>query len=116
MAKNFIDNIINKIRELPGRVWEWLKNTINRVAQFAADMANKAKEAATNLFNNIVNTIKELPGKMAEIGKNMVQGLWNGIKNVKDWIMSKIKEFCGRNKRWNKKLFWNTFSVKSLGG
>ena len=36
---------------------------------------------------------KELPDKMLELGKNIVEGLWNGIKNAKDWIKDKITEF-----------------------
>ncbi len=28
-----------------------------------------------------------------EIGTNLVKGLWNGIKSVKDWILDKIKGF-----------------------
>ena len=31
---------------------------------------------------------------MAEIGSNLVKGLWEGIKNVKDWILDKIGSFC----------------------
>lgn len=31
---------------------------------------------------------------MADIGKNIVEGLWNGIKNAKDWLINKIKGFC----------------------
>lgn len=30
---------------------------------------------------------------MLDIGRNLVEGLWNGIRNVKDWILGKIREF-----------------------
>ncbi|GHV25065.1 hypothetical protein FACS189465_2800 [Clostridia bacterium] len=30
---------------------------------------------------------------MWSIGEDLVKGLWNGIKNVKDWIMGKISGF-----------------------
>lgn len=56
-------------------------------------MAEKGKEGAVNLFNNVVDTIKEIPGKMLEIGKNIVEGLWNGIKNAGGWIKDKIGQF-----------------------
>lgn len=29
------------------------------------------------------------------MGKNMVQGIWNGISNAVGWIVDKIKGFCG---------------------
>ena len=31
---------------------------------------------------------------MADIGKNIVEGIWNGIKNAKDWLLSKIGDFA----------------------
>ncbi|MCB6554742.1 hypothetical protein LI168_16150, partial [Desulfovibrio desulfuricans] len=42
----------------------------------------------------MVQKAKELPGKMVDIGINLVKGLWEGIKNVKDWILDKISGFC----------------------
>ena len=57
-------------------------------------MSNKAKEGAQNTYNNIVNTINELPGKMLEIGKNIVEGLWNGIMNAKNWMNQKVSQFA----------------------
>ena len=30
---------------------------------------------------------------MFDIGKNLVQGLWNGINNAKDWVLNKIRGF-----------------------
>ena len=29
------------------------------------------------------------------IGKNIVEGLWNGIKNAGGWLTSKVKDFAG---------------------
>lgn len=31
---------------------------------------------------------------MLNIGKNIVEGLWNGIKNAKDWVIGKVKDFA----------------------
>lgn len=41
----------------------------------------------------IVNAFKEIPGKMVEVGKNIVEGLWNGIGNMAGWVGEKIKGF-----------------------
>ena len=32
--------------------------------------------------------------KWQNIGKNIVEGIWNGIKNAKDWLLSKIGDFA----------------------
>lgn len=92
---NFINNTVNWFKQLPVRIWEWLQDSINKVANFAIEIASKGKEGAQNLFNNIVDTIQNLPSKLAEIGKNLVQGLWNGITSAGNWLKNKISSFAG---------------------
>lgn len=77
-----------------GRIWTWLTNTINNVINWGRDLANRGKTAALDLVNNIINTIQELPGKVLEIGKNLVQGLWNGITSAGSWLKNKISSFA----------------------
>ena len=89
----FVENVVNFIKNLPSNVWTWLSNTISKVGQFVRDIGAKATEAASNMFNNIVDGIKELPSKIAEIGGDIVQGLWNGISGMKDWVLEKIRGF-----------------------
>lgn len=45
----------------------------------------------TELVSEFINKIKNTDWK--EVGKNLVEGLWNGIKSVKDWILDKISGF-----------------------
>lgn len=49
--------------------------------------------AAQGIYNTIVDTITALPDKMLEIGGNLVEGLWNGINNMTDWVLEKINGF-----------------------
>lgn len=90
----FLSNVINYFSQLPGNIWNWLVKTIEKVGQWGKEMAEKGKTAALDLFNNIVNKIKEIPGKMLEIGKNIVEGIWNGITGAGKWIGDKISSFC----------------------
>ena len=59
------------------------------------NLANKGRESAINLVNNIIKTITELQGKVLKIGKNIVEGLWNGITGMGGWIKNKISNFAG---------------------
>lgn len=97
-AKTYASNTINSVTsffsELPGKIWAFLSNAIDKVIQWGSNMVEKGKEAASNLVNNIYNTVSELPGKMLETGKNIVQGLWNGITGAGDWIKNKVGEFA----------------------
>ena len=92
-GKNFINNLITFIKELPSKIGAFLVETINKVIQWGRDLVAKGKQASIDLVNNIVNTVRELPSKMLEIGRNIVQGIWNGINNAKDWVLNKIKGF-----------------------
>ena len=90
-----IESVISWFKQLPERILTWLMNVISKVKNWGSDLANKAKEAAQNMFNSVVDTIKVLPDKMMNIGKNIVEGLWKGISNAKDWLVGKIEQFTG---------------------
>lgn len=117
---NAINNMMTFFRNLPSNIWKFLLDVVNKVKNWGVDLARKGIEAAQSLLNSIVNTIKELPQKMLDIGKNLVEGLWEGIKGAKDWIMQKVKGlvdgiknlFTGGSgfdehspSKWSKKVF-----------
>lgn len=61
---------------------------------------DKIKEVATKVFGYIkdfgvkaVEKVKEAFSSAFDIGKNLVQGIWNGINDAKDWVLDKIKGF-----------------------
>ena len=93
-VSNTVNGIIDWFAQLPARIWTWLTNTINNVVNWGIDLANKGKTAALDLFNNIVDTIKSLPDRIKEIGKNLVEGLWNGITGAGNWLKDKISSFA----------------------
>lgn len=89
-----VNDIVNWFKELPGKLWSVITDVVGKVGQWFIDMWNKAKEEVPKLVNKIVQWFKELPGKMLEIGKNIIHGIWNGIKNAKDWLWNKITGFA----------------------
>ena len=91
-AKDFLDNVVDFFKELPGKIWDNLTTAIKNVIAWGLELREKARNAASDMFHNIIDTIKELPSKMLQIGKDLVEGLWNGIKNMGQWIKDKI---CG---------------------
>ena len=84
-----IENIVNWFKELPGKVLTWLKETVVKLALWALDMKAKANEGIKNVIDAILQWFKDLPGKMVDIGKNIVEGIANGIKNAKNWLIGK---------------------------
>lgn len=39
---------------------------------------------------SMINAFKKI--NLKDIGKNLLTGLWNGIKSMKDWVINKVKE------------------------
>lgn len=93
IASTFVNNIINFVKELPGKVWTWFTESINKVINFGRDAGTKAKEAGGKIVDNVINAVKNLPSQIFDIGKNIVQGLWNGITSMGSWISDKIGGF-----------------------
>lgn len=92
----FISNVITYFSQLPGKIWTWLKNTISKLNQWKSDMGVKGKEAIKNLIDNVISGAKDIPSKMLSIGKNIVDGVWSGIKNAKDtFFKESVKGFFG---------------------
>lgn len=103
--REFVDNAITYIKELPGKIWEWLLKTILKIVEWRESMIQKAKDAGKNLVSAFIEYIKELPEKLKNIGLNIVQGLWNGVNNATDWLKKKIKSFVGNVTDWLKEFF-----------
>lgn len=89
-----INNAINFLVSLPGRIWNILTQVVSNIWAWGSNMISSAWQVMSNVASTIVNAIKEIPGQLLNIGKWMVEGLWNGINSAKDWIKNRIKSFC----------------------
>ncbi|MFR1316587.1 MAG: tape measure protein [Clostridium perfringens] len=94
IAGEFLKNTIDYFSKLPGRIWEWLVNTVSKVKSWGVDLWKAGVDSAKQLVNSIVETVESIPSKMLDIGKRIVEGIYQGIINAKNWFMNKIHEFC----------------------
>lgn len=46
-------------------------------------------------FIGTIGAITDKLNEFVSIGKNVVKGIWDGINNSKDWLLGKIKKWCG---------------------
>ncbi len=60
---NFVNGIINWIRQLPGRVYTWLVQTTTRIITQTTLWVNKAKAAARQLVTGVITFLLTLPGR-----------------------------------------------------
>lgn len=104
-ATKLVNGVVNFVKGLPGKVWTWLTNVVSKVVSWGTNLMTKGKEAATKLVTTVVDKIKEIPGKIADVGKNLVEGIWNGISESKQWIKDKITGWVGDVTGFLKGLF-----------
>ncbi|MGI6204229.1 MAG: phage tail protein [Anaerovoracaceae bacterium] len=52
----------------------------------------------------VVSALKGL-GNLTSIGKDLIKGIWKGIKNTAGWFRDRIKSYVGNVKKFLKKLF-----------
>ena len=67
-----------------------LKNTL--VARF-----NEIKETIKTKIGDAMSFIKELPSKALQWGKDIVNGLWNGIKSLASTLKNNVSKFISDN-------------------
>lgn len=94
-ASNAINAVIEFFTTLPGRVQEFLSEVISNIISWASDMVAKAKQGASDVVSNVVTELGNLPGKVVSVGKDIVNGLWNGITEKASWLLGKIRNWCG---------------------
>ena len=92
---NFIKNIIKFFAELPGKIWDIIVSIPGKIKNALVGGINTVKEGATKIFNAVYDTVKTLPNKVKKIGEDLVKGLWQGIKGMKNWLEDKAKNFFG---------------------
>lgn len=94
-ASNAINAVIEFFTTLPGRVQEFLSEVISNIISWASDMVAKAKQGASDVVSNVVTELGNLPGKVISVGKDIVNGLWDGITEKASWLLGKIRDWCG---------------------
>lgn len=87
--RNTIDSVFNAISSAVSSVWNTIKSTISNAI-------NGAKDAVSNSINSIKNFFTSIGDiDLFEIGKNVIQGLINGIGSMVKAVGDKISEVAG---------------------
>lgn len=92
-GREFVDDIMDFITSLPGKIAVQLENALGKVRGWGSDLVSKGRSAAQDLVDTIVDKIHSLPDELKRIGKQLVEGLWEGIKSAKDWLGDKVSDF-----------------------
>jgi len=99
----FWSGLWNKISSVFSVVGSWFGNAFRGAWRNITSAFANVKSFFSGVWSNIKSAFSF--GDMLDIGKNIVQGLWNGINGNVGWIKSKIKSWVGDVMSFLKNLF-----------
>lgn len=68
----FISGVVEWFTQLPGMIWTWLFETINKTAEWVSQMIQKAIQAGKDFITNVVTFIQQLPGTVWSFLSNTI--------------------------------------------
>lgn len=118
----FIDGILQSISNFFSNIWEKIKNFFSgsketlrasmkdgndQIVAFFSNIWNKIVTWFTELITSVPKKLGELwnsfnsilggwPNKILDIGRNIVNGLWQGISNAWGWLKDNVSGLFGK--------------------
>lgn len=86
-----ISNVVTNAKQLPSKIYSAILGAVDKVKSWGSSLASTAKSVITTMINNIVNTAKSIPGKFVQIGKDIINGIKQGISSAIGGLYSSIK-------------------------
>ena len=97
--KNFFSETWSNIKEIFSNgleiVKSYVKEKFSNIKDSISGKMKEVKETISNIWNNVMDFFKNI--NLFDIGKNIIQGLINGIKNMASSVVDSVKGCC----RWS---------------
>jgi hypothetical protein len=113
LAEGLVNALPKLIAKAPEIVEKLVKAIIRNVPKLAKAALEIIEELAKGIVSNsalaklaspaekaVAKIVSSIKGKMRDVlsvGRNIIEGLWNGMNDKIDWLMDKIKGFCKRS-------------------
>ena len=91
MIEKFVSYAIEKLPEVVSLGLQMVVSLVKGIAQNIPQIVT----SVLNMVATIVKTVWEAMPDIIDVGKNIVMGLWEGIKAMASWIGEKVSGFVG---------------------
>lgn len=96
---DFFTGIGTRIKEAFVPISDWItNNVINPIMTIFTNIINWLTKNVVNKISGIVSTLKdkftEAVRSFTSVGKNIIDGIWNGIQDGWDWLTSKVSSLA----------------------
>lgn len=107
-AKVLFSDVWNGISNIFSTVINALKDTLNIFLGWFGTSWEELWDNTKNLFVSVWDAITSsaisIVTSMVDIGKNIVEGLWKGIKSTGNWLKDKVTSFFSKPVQWAKEV------------
>lgn len=98
-----VGTFLRFLYELPGKLEELWSKILQNMIVFGLKLVTEVPAKFKELKEKVIEAVKELPQRLLEIGKEIVNGLWNGIKNnwtnLVEGVIQLVNSFVGGIKK-----------------
>lgn len=64
IGQSLVGGIVNNVKQIPGRIWNYLTQSATRLSAFANTANERAKQAGLNILRGVVNHVMQLPARV----------------------------------------------------
>ena len=118
IGQRILTGIVNALRPIPGRIWQFLMQAALRLLVFGNIAAMRARLAGQRILNGVINFIRQLPGRVgqfmmqvpgriasaagaavgaaASLASQVGQAVLNGITGIADKIYTEFMNIPGK--------------------
>lgn len=89
-----ISNVISFFMELPGKISSAIYGAYQSVSDWANGMIQKASEVIPEVIDSFVSFFESIPERLKSLGKDIVNGLYNGVKDAMHLVADKAGELA----------------------
>jgi len=89
-----VSSLFNTVSSVFNAIWSRISGIVGGIWNTVSGTFNNIKNTVVNAVTDAVNGVTNLGGRFLEAGKNIINGLVNGISNGKDMVVNKIKDIC----------------------
>lgn len=98
LAANFAGQMVGKfitfVSQLPQKLQNLWNNVMTNLRAFGQKFIQEGPNMAKNFKEKLITALKEIPGKMLDIGKDIVNGLLNGIKDGWEHLTKTVSDMA----------------------
>lgn len=90
-AVDMRDKVVSALKELPGKIYSAIHGAVGKVTSWGSEMVSAIRGKMSEFVSTAISAVSSLPGKFTTIGRNIIQGLINGITSMVSSLYNSIK-------------------------